>query len=40
MRILPWEMTLNDPLFKVLTMPLLFYYVDYMLFPIINYVVV
>ena len=31
-RILQWEMTHNDPLFKALTMLLLLYYVDYMLF--------
>jgi hypothetical protein len=43
-RILQWEVTHNDPLCKALTMPLLLYYVDYLLFSYyviyINYVVV
>jgi hypothetical protein len=36
-RILQWEMTHNDPLFKTLTMPLLLYYVDYLLSPIMSF---
>jgi hypothetical protein len=35
-KILQWEMTHNDPLFKALTMSLLLYYVDYLLFPIMG----